>query len=370
MSKKSSTCLFIIGNGFDIANGLKTSYDDFSNYIIEEIINDKEYSYFKKENEIERNIRNIIKPIIQKIDNGNYKIDDFKKDITNSNFSIRAASFTHNIFLFKLLSNSYENWFDIEKAYYSEIVKSYNEELGHIPIGILNENFESIKQLLKKYLKKVLDEYQNPLDTEFKFEQSVKDIIQGYSNYLVIDFNYTMMMKKIINSPSFNFDKNINDEIHYYLIHGSLENDIIFGWGDDTSTEYKNIRENASYEYFNNFKTINYLMNNTYQKLFNDLESYQDYDIHILGHSLGKCDKTLLKNIFKKEKVNYIYLKKILDFKDDKLRLKEEYRKLIINLTRITEDEDFVRLKTHTFDVADFFPNIGSYTVNSYNTGN
>ncbi|MBE7661152.1 AbiH family protein [Tenacibaculum finnmarkense] len=38
MKEKSKNLIVIIGNGFDLAHGLKTSYNDFANYYLEEII--------------------------------------------------------------------------------------------------------------------------------------------------------------------------------------------------------------------------------------------------------------------------------------------------------------------------------------------
>ncbi|MCD8412972.1 AbiH family protein [Tenacibaculum finnmarkense] len=45
MTEKSKNLIVIIGNGFDLAHGLKTSYNDFANYYLNEIILTKVFDF-------------------------------------------------------------------------------------------------------------------------------------------------------------------------------------------------------------------------------------------------------------------------------------------------------------------------------------
>ncbi|MCG8883823.1 hypothetical protein G1L02_11730 [Tenacibaculum finnmarkense] len=45
MKEKSKNLIVIIGNGFDLAHGLKTSYNDFANYYLNEVIITKVFDF-------------------------------------------------------------------------------------------------------------------------------------------------------------------------------------------------------------------------------------------------------------------------------------------------------------------------------------
>lgn len=166
--------LVIVGNGFDLAHGLKTSYDDFR-----KAYTDNEYMKKFKQ----------LSSIVLTTNNNSQKWYDFESNI-------EAISRTVFQKTFKDLEND-------------EFIKSIDKEME-----ICNSLFEEIKNLLKSYLmnvaegKKVLKK--EVLKEEFKSE-----------NTFVISFNYTDIVKQY------------SDKVDF--IHGSLSDDpdIILGFAND-----------------------------------------------------------------------------------------------------------------------------------------
>ncbi|WP_237270862.1 AbiH family protein [Tenacibaculum discolor] len=139
----SENAVVIIGNGFDLAHGKKTSYNDFSNWYIKKNIapelsktligNHRNKGY--ESNYIDENFINEFYEFGSSlhIDNLNPFRDRFIDFIKNNydnqdrNVLVNYLNKNHfegmlvNKFLEKLYTNKYDNWFDIENAYCSEL---------------------------------------------------------------------------------------------------------------------------------------------------------------------------------------------------------------------------------------------------------
>src|SRR5690606_14181832 len=163
--------LVIVGNGFDLAHGLPTSYchfmDDFwknlsENYKKESI---KELVFINKNlnslftyNEI-NGFNSFIESLSAYCEKGGYKYDSLKYIATGHhkvNGEILIFNFKSNFFKEINIHNSINNWVDIENLYYDklkEITKATGDFKEKKERALkLNLEFEQVKKLFEEYL--------------------------------------------------------------------------------------------------------------------------------------------------------------------------------------------------------------------------
>lgn len=178
--------ILIIGNGFDLNLGLKTSYKDF------------------------------------------IQSDYFKELVKQENPMALHFNEKHEI----------TNWVDIEReiTIYSNKIKERNEQLGED--STTKEDFINIKQALMDYLKNAQEK---EIDQNSKAFSLLKDEIDTFD--YIFNFNYTNTIFKICEILNI---QNIKNK-HCY-IHGSIENeDIIFGVEDKANIQLDHIFFKKSY---------------------------------------------------------------------------------------------------------------------------
>ncbi|MCA4783349.1 hypothetical protein IF125_14005 [Empedobacter stercoris] len=159
------------------------------------------------------------------------------------------------------------------------------------------------------------------------------DILELEYQTFIIDFNYTQTIKKYYDLTDSN----------YINIHGVLndeKNPIIFGFGDELDQEYTTIENSKLDGVFEFIKSINYLKTDNYRKVLNLLE-WTEYQVIILGHSCGLTDRTLLNHIF--EHPNCVSIKPYYYQWKDKEEIKDDYIKLVSNITRNFKDKNKFR---------------------------
>lgn len=328
--------LVIIGNGFDLAHGLPTSYRDFINDYWRNVIKIIESDYKYIDGYISISLESIRQNPWIKIDWEN--ITDFKT-LFNKVSDLNEISFDFNNQFFKIISerSSFKNWVDIENEYY-EMLKDYLRK--SYSIDELNKQFEEVKFLLEKYLvskiekvynfqknsvEEILDIFKinrldgNTLDVFFqeiskkdvdefdqRFKKERRDIFdlnarRNYVNSIFIknfflSFNYT--------STVANYNKILGNGSEGLIeIHGRLEderNPINFGFGDEMDKHYQEIEEKNDNEYLKNIKSFQYLHTSNYKRLL-DLIDSDKFQVYIMGHSCGLSDRTLLNTIFEHE---------------------------------------------------------------------
>jgi hypothetical protein len=380
-TEKSKNLVVIIGNGFDLAHDLKTSYNDFANYYLNEVIfneliklNSKEETSIIKKDfiakynkskpakfgflsspELSDNIKiNLIISYIMKND------VELLKDSLDLKNSPPLKKLIYNSFLCNLYNNKYENWFDIEQAYYDELLNVFHDKDDYVKvhgeskterIDILNQNLEEIKHELNDYLNNVIKPFEDK-NVYYSFSQHFKE----RKNISFINFNYTDTVTKYFRL------KNDSDLLKYSLniknihVHNSLNDNIIFGYGDDTDEEYQKIKMAKNDEFLRNFKTFNYLKSKNYRRVLNELTSFKDgYDVLVIGHSLGLTDKTILKQILDNTSCQNIELLKRSDLKTEEGK-EESHFKLYANLSRIFSLEGALREKVIPFEWSVNFP--------------
>lgn len=280
--------LVIIGNGFDLAHGYKTSYEHFVDHLIK---NKADTKLFK------HNFRNQFPDLVS-----------IKTKITRfSNPSIIRDYFNNDL-LCSLLSNiRLRNWGDIEETYY-EILNNIainskkpetTKESTSIALEKLNNDFKELQDELEEYLAK-----------ETKEEHIIEDFWNGISSndryWCILNFNYTNTLH--------NYNLGNAKKIHIHGKIGDEDNSIIFGYAP-TEVESRNLST-----LHNNHEFLRYIKMQMYklrpaEKTFNEFLDSNDSDItmtgirvKIIGHSCGLSDRQILHTIFTHKDVRSIQL--------------------------------------------------------------
>ena len=290
--------LVLIGNGFDLAHGLKTRYNDFIfwyfNNALRNLVEKGEYSDLLFEISFSRGF-------ISGITDRATSITLFKKFLVKEKDYL---DFRFKCPLFEILFNKTIklNWVDIEYEYYSYLKKLY--------LRLENKNFRNstnIEDRVKKlnydfeYIKLKLQEYLNTVESSKKIQ--IPDIIEHFRNHfssvpntqtfiMFLNFNYTSTIEKYLQEL-----KHKQYVVNY--IHGKLNdetNPIIFGYGDEIDSYYQKIENVNNNEYLKNFKSFGYLLTTNYQDFSGFLDN-DSFEVYILGHSCGLSDRTMLNKI-------------------------------------------------------------------------
>lgn len=329
--------LVLIGNGFDLAHGLPTSYQDFINW----------YWDYRFQGLI-GNQSNVSKDILckmtcsEKLWTGalffDYKLkNSYGIEIYNHLMSNKDEYNVELSPLFNRIMTSIENkgWVDVENEYYSLLVLLHSS----VKDNYLNHNkqLDCIRDLLIRYLR-IVNNKENlsvneeiksniycPLDAFREYSLGDKELYCRDTKYdylekvLFLNFNYTMTPELY---------KEENTDIIY--IHGKIDNpnSIIFGYGDEIDEGFKKLMDKNDNECLRNMKSIKYLESDNYRKVLDFIESGA-YQILIMGHSCGNSDRTLLNTLF--EHRNCISIKPYYYIKDDGT---DNYLDLVMNISR------------------------------------
>ena len=375
--------IIIIGNGFDLAHGLKTSYKDFIDWYWEKKILDLRNEKWDILDDGLTNFkllqRNSWTCFYDDVWGNNIISKDRLFEYINNKpdfFEVRYQSF------FNQINKEYEKkgWVDIENEYYKLLISSDNPEKLNNELDIVKEKLieylkgiqngtETIDDLKPKIIEPIKKEdiavgayntFINIINSRLEHnEEKSKGLVESYRDFykyykinhvfyydikkisdfktrikridsfedletkrcdlpeelllpdriMLLNFNYTDIADKY-------FSETTSNRFIVNHIHGKLDNpnEVIFGYGDEESESFKELKERDNTEYTRNFKTIKYLEMPSYKKLLAFMES-SPYQIYIMGHSCGKSDATLLNTMF--EHPNCISIKPFYHQKED-----------------------------------------------------
>lgn len=371
--------LFIIGNGFDIAHGLSTKYNDFINYYWGTIMcsdhNDGIVSFKKSGYDFRhcKSLKNVQEHLLNcgdfqnpEIINSNFKYDN------NSNFITY-----HNNFFYKLNRKfSDAKWVDIEMEYYTTLRKLSNEESSQTDEQILklNKEFEVIKDKFGEYLmsevepkvrsvrfsemadifksikiNRQTDLFNFLLEFPFSIAKEIKLQIKerkdadkespifSFGKTMILNFNYTSTIANYIHQiPNSN-------SLYIHGKVGSEKNPINFGFGDEMDDHYKIIENRNNNEFLKFMKSFAYSNNWHYKELL-DFINVDRFQVEILGHSCGISDRTLLNTIFEHSNCSSI---KVFyhEYENNEGLLVDNYTDLIQNISRHFNKKKIMREK-------------------------
>ncbi len=153
--------IILIGNGFDLAHGMRTGYDHFiSDYwkgIIHQLQNEIAGNMTLYKNVFETE-QVIIKDVPGAYNSGQWVRGETLEDLL-AVLDARNLELIYKNRLLEILSRKYreKNWVDIEIEYYNLLKESFKNENCSYKIEELNKDLNQIQKLLELYLKRVED---------------------------------------------------------------------------------------------------------------------------------------------------------------------------------------------------------------------
>lgn len=351
--------LIIIGNGFDLAHGLKTSYHDFMLHYLKDncikAINEGiKSTSFQSSTRVYHHKNDLLEVTIDvhynkiELAQALVKISNIKDFVDFA--GKRGINFNY---FFKLLEiGVYKfteyHWVDFEIEYFKELtrIKTKGVNVDRY-ISELNIHFDKFKALLDSYLK----EQQSLLNTTFDrkllcdcFCEDILDIdvdvktigTHPPKRLLFINFNYTNTLEPYVEECQ----KRIHSDINY--IHGSMndkDNPPIFGFGDEFDKRFKEFEDEGNNELFKHIKSFGYLKTSNYSDLTRYL-AIENFQVQVYGHSCGLSDRTMFKEIFEHE--NCLSIKLFYHQKEDG---SDDYTEKTYELYRHFSDKNSMRKK-------------------------
>ncbi len=277
--------IIIVGNGFDLAHGLPTSYRHFFDYIIATNHENEEHT-----------------DLFTPGDHPGYRLPElFLENLPGHDFKNR---------FFELMCHDYvdKNWCDIEQLYYNKLLDVGSRHVINPTfdsIQELNNDFEVIKRKLGNYLRNL-----NYIRPSHDYFSKILRSGFGFGGTLILNFNYTDTVWKSITDADYKNARVIQCQIHGELM--SPSNDIVFGYAapEEEIAPYRK----KNNQYMRNIKRTLYNLAESYsifqEFLKNVKDLKDDLDVTIIGHSCGKSDTLILKEIFNHEllnKINIVY---------------------------------------------------------------
>ena len=389
--------IVLIGNGFDLAHGLKTRYEDFINWYWEQRV----LGFKDIHNNISRDplcefrmanqhiwsllYTNNLAPFYGKI----CSKDVIRRILSNDcgiNIEHSFSPFFENIYR----SFETKGWVDIENEYYHLLTKYAITAPSPNELAELNDQLQFIQEKLAKYLTDECQKVINPNEglwariyepiksqdisvegsTDFREyidsckRQDLGVWRQKQTQYGLNDLSVDRVERYIqtsgrvcyselpdlfmlpdhilfvnfnyTNTADFYLRRNVSSQIH---IHGDLDSpkNIIFGYGDEMDKNFIQLQNLNDNECLRKIKSIKYLESDNYRNVLGFIHS-APYQIYIMGHSCGNSDRTLLNTLF--EHKNCISIKPYFYQKADGT---DNYLDIVQNISRNFTDMKLMR---------------------------
>ena len=357
--------LVIIGNGFDMAHGLKTSYKDFINWY-----------WDRRVDAFVGNITKVSADSLCKLtikDNPNLSCwnvfafdNSYFKDIRGNRtcsgyevitelqkypdtFSVDTTPFFGTI----IQSIETKGWVDIENDYYQLLKKCTGTTDCGYTVKELNEQLAYLQKKLVEYLSTIdVPETIGTINSAIRENICIEDLsIEGkalaktmgvieydtnsFDDNRYMDERFSGMPPERTMLLCFNYTGTVKEYEQYgglilNYIHGELEHPehIIFGYGDELDKDYQDILDKQDNELLKNVKSVKYLETRNYHKMLDFLMA-APFQVLIMGHSCGNSDRTLLNTVF--EHKNCVSIKPFYHMWDDG---SDNYLELVQNISR------------------------------------
>ena len=353
--------IVLIGNGFDLAHGLKTSYADFINWYWEQL---KETILHTNQTFINDGL--ITVQLLPRRASGFFYYFQYGASLGDAvngsgdklidllsrsgDFKIEQTALLEEI----MKSIEEKKWVDIERIYY-DLLNESRKENSDINIEDLNQQLQALTNKLCEYLKDVEENSAREINNTIKEKiyepiklqdiaiESTREstryfndrcakihilnllekyqkigILKNYDlemlrisykddfgHYMQRDYKFATLPEKIL-LVNFNYT-NIADQYvpedqeiaSVNHIHGTLEEpeSMIFGYGDELDKRYMELSDMDDNRYMKNIKSHRYLEKSKYRELLQFANS-DKFQIYIMGHACGNSDRTLLNTLF------------------------------------------------------------------------
>lgn len=345
--------LILIGNGFDLAHGLKTSYKDFINWFF-----DKMFLNFNSNTSsvsFDGNVGDEFKlcsfrfnnspasRIYQKAINARCSgiafYEYLKNNKTINEVDVNPTNFLDNI----CRSIETKGWADIEREYYNLLTKCGipNPPYPITTVDGLNDQMEILQKMLIDYLNQefkkknpvknaeIYKKIYAPVNDDDLSVRSPSSLEKKIEDIMLLDFNYTNTADLYVDA---------NRKCEHIHIHGKLDNpkSVIFGYGDELDEMYKQLQNTNDNRYLDKVKSIKYLESDNCRKVLQFIES-APFQVCIMGHSCGNSDRTLLNTIF--EHKNCISIK---SYYHKRKGGSDDFRERGQNISRIFNNQELM----------------------------
>jgi hypothetical protein len=351
--------LVLIGNGFDLAHGLKTSYRDFIYWYMNKCFHEANSNGSYEDDLIVIN-RNLYYHDLKKLDSyieSYLKNFNSKKKIGSITYSFQEDRRPTEVFTIRFKTELLESlldrckearWVDIESEYYNllkPVLEMKKEPEKEPYLHKLNTSLCNLIKHLEAYLKEVEvgeTTYIEPYEGIFKSRVLADDLYpkgkhgdQFPNEIRFLNFNYTNTVHQYALSTP-------NSTVTVSYIHGKLgdnANKLVFGFGDELDQRYKQMEDDSSTEgYFEYIKSFWYLRTSNYRELVDFLDA-NEYQVYVLGHSCGLSDRTMLQMIFEHQ-----HCKSVKIYYHEKKGV-DNYVSITHNIARHFTNKDMMRKK-------------------------
>jgi hypothetical protein len=346
--------LVIVGNGFDLSLGQKTSYDSFLKHLFKKEI--EVYKSFQGNNEplpstpwchhfrigyIEKGpliyieqehftLAQLIGNYTEKIKSFSYNqlnemsINSFMKNSKRIIYAITSES----SFITDLIFNHEQlDWVKIENKYYECLIElSIRKDSDDLLLSkskrtnliqSLNDEMSILTSELKKYLIEIQNSFnleENFTDDAVNFYNNIStgselyaltqyDRISSGINFkdrtLLLNFNYTNNISELFNQFSIKNFESLN-------VHGDLSDnsEMIFGFGhqpkDERYLKLLDLDIDGSLNHLKMFKYVKNRLNPVCDiSVHDDFINNNQFQVTVIGHSCGISDANLLEGIFR-----------------------------------------------------------------------
>lgn len=305
--------ILILGNGFDLAHGLKTKYSDFLEYCVKQF---GRIVVYKPTDKFYNNlwIRHFIS-VQQKMGEKWIDLEEeiYKVVLHISKLPIMTTLDCHKEFDMHYNDNVF-NFYNIEK-YLIEPFGRILPENGYAriepnnelqfkmyfssPRGFVDFLYEQLREFTKLFNDYLLKEVLEPIQSEPNLKLSLKSIgvNEGSKDVHVLNFNYTDTCERFYRSK---FSGYCNLNIKPVYVHGKVS----------SGEECNLVLGTHGFERYNGIisKDFNIFKKHNQRHKFGTIEPYQDLlrkikksrstpVFHIIGHSLDDTDKNILKHV-------------------------------------------------------------------------
>lgn len=357
--------LVLIGNGFDLAHGLNTRYENFISWYWNQWRHRLLHGQKREESDglcsftLKDNIHLAMWGYVWRY---HFKKEDpFEpwdniKVVSTAMGDRNLCDYTMSPFLQRICKSvATKKWVDIENEYYSLLTEEkmsldkgfifpdYKELNSHLDI-LKNQLIEYLKFESEKktiVIKEIKDKIYRPiLKREIAvgsnaYYDYITEDEKPPSRIMILNFNYTK-------TPELYISKKDYATIIY--IHGRLDDpdSVIFGYGDELDGGFQKLKDMNENECLRHIKSIRYLESDNYRRMLEFIES-APFQICIMGHSCGNSDRTLLNTLF--EHHNCVSVKPYYYKEDDGT---DHYLDMVQNICRNFTDMKLMRNRVVT----------------------
>lgn len=313
--------IVIVGNGFDISIGLKSSYDQFINYI-------KDRHHFLEDLELYEYNR----LFLRKYENFKLNWSDFEslyeETVRNVNTRVQYENLEDS-FEITVLNNAIKK---LEKDFYEYMSGEYNRWLQQNTVSQNSSYFKKFSRKINPVIEKLLND-KNTFFINFNYTNTLEDIVED------VLFNKIKEDKNIDESDKISVATKLINEAKNRIahIHGSIEdNNILFGGGFADRDDTVDIHYSSSLLNDKLFRIKeNDKLNATRSSIMTEInkmgnkrktidEEDEKFDLYVIGHSMQGSDFPFLSKMLENADRVYIFYYEM----DYRIKMEEIIKKL------------------------------------------